>query len=671
MKNLLICEFSNIFGYGEVRLPYSTGVIWSHCKSDKIISENYRVSNWIYWKDEKENIMKYITEKPDVAIFSCNVWSWTLSNEIAELIKQKWPDCVVIYGGQMPPRSNNTRWVRRNPSIYDFFKGRPFVDIISHHEGEETVRELLIELLEEKPDLSKILAISYKNEDLTTSINLQRDRIKDLNSMPSPYLDGTFDKLIAEKPDHIRKFKMTVEPSRGCPYACTFCEIGDTLYTKIERHSIEKICAELDWASKNKIEFIDCADSNFGLFPEHKEMVEYMGKKKRETGYPIRFSVSWSKGHADRVMDIAKIMQEEELDKTGVTIALQSMNPDTLKAVKRKNIDNGKLAEFLKKYELDELDTYVELVMGLPLETLDTWVDGLCYLMEIGLHTSAKMFPCAALPNTPIAEKEYGELYGIQYAQIYESNHTPYNPVAQSGGWDIVIGTKSMPHEDWKMAYMFKWLVGCFHWLGITQFISRYLRNINGVSFRDFYYNLLKFAQQNEDTFVGSELKTTLSSLEFAIANQFSLGRVVEEVDEDRAKNQLIWDYDEATAIQLNLKNNKERFYRELRVFLKDYLNQSFEDDLWDDIIRYQINGVINPYDEYPFVKEFNYNIHDCILGNTKTLKNGGYNIEFNQSWADNPKNKKGYFGDKFQFACEKLWWLRNRGEYKAKIREV
>ena len=53
------------------------------------------------------------------------------------------------------------------------------------------------------------------------------------------------------------------------------------------------------------------------------------------------------------------------------------------------------------------------------------------------------------------------------------------------------------------------------------------------------------------------------------------------------------------------------------------------------------------------------------------TLKNGGYKLEFNQSWADNPKNKKGYFGDKFQFACEKLWWLRNRGEYKAKVREL
>ena len=83
------------------------------------------------------------------------------------------------------------------------------------------------------------------------------------------------------------------------------------------------------------------------------------------------------------------------------------------------------------------------------------------------------------------------------------------------------------------------------------------------------------------------------------------------------------------------------------------------------------VQYIINPYDEYPYVDNFNYNIHNCTMGTTNILKNGGYKLEFNQSWADNLKNKKGYFGDKFQFACEKLWWLRNRGEYKAKVREL
>jgi hypothetical protein len=193
---------------------------------------------------------------------------------------------------------------------------------------------------------------------------------------------------------------------------------------------------------------------------------------------------------------------------------------------------------------------------------------------------------------------------------------------------------------------------------------------MNGVSYRDFYWNLLEFAENNEDTFIGSELKITLDSLEYAIINQSSLGRVVEEIDENIEKNQLIWDYDEATAIHLNL-GNKDRFYRELREFLETNLSLSFDDSIWNDIVKYQSNAIINPYDEYPYVDSFNYNIHDCVLGTTNTLKNSGYQLEFNQSWVDNSKHKKGYCGDKFQFACEKLWWLRNRGEYKARVRKL
>ena len=85
MKNLLICEFSNIFGYGEVRLPYSTGVLWSYCKSDETISKNYKVSNWIYWKDEKEKIMEHITEKPDVVLLSI-ISSYDSSNTFGKLL---------------------------------------------------------------------------------------------------------------------------------------------------------------------------------------------------------------------------------------------------------------------------------------------------------------------------------------------------------------------------------------------------------------------------------------------------------------------------------------------------------------------------------------------------------------------------------------------------------
>ena len=50
--------------------------------------------------------------------------------------------------------------------------------------------------------------------------------------MPSPYLDGLFDKLVEDK-DHDYDFEGAIETVRGCPYRCTFCDIGDLYFQKI------------------------------------------------------------------------------------------------------------------------------------------------------------------------------------------------------------------------------------------------------------------------------------------------------------------------------------------------------------------------------------------------------------------------------------------------------
>ena len=50
--------------------------------------------------------------------------------------------------------------------------------------------------------------------------------------MPSPYLDGLFNELIKDNPNNL-DFICTVETVRGCPYRCTFCEIGHLNWQKI------------------------------------------------------------------------------------------------------------------------------------------------------------------------------------------------------------------------------------------------------------------------------------------------------------------------------------------------------------------------------------------------------------------------------------------------------
>ena len=71
-----------------------------------------------------------------------------------------------------------------------------------------------------------------------------------------------------------------------------------------------------------------------------------MSNLKHKTGYPDRMMVDWAKSKADKVIELAQILTDSKLLK-GITIALQSVNPDALKAVRRKNIDDGKLKEWM------------------------------------------------------------------------------------------------------------------------------------------------------------------------------------------------------------------------------------------------------------------------------------------------------------------------------------
>ena len=71
--------------------------------------------------------------------------------------------------------------------------------------------------------------------------------------MPSPYLNGIFDILIQ---DCLYELEGTIETTRGCPFSCTFCEIGTKYYQKIKTPAVEKVFREIDWLSKNKVVFV-------------------------------------------------------------------------------------------------------------------------------------------------------------------------------------------------------------------------------------------------------------------------------------------------------------------------------------------------------------------------------------------------------------------------------
>ena len=664
-KNVYLFEMSDVMA-NQAKLPYSTGLIWSYCLEFESIKKNYNLADWFWFKDT-ENTVKNIFNKiknPSAVGLGSFIWNWKWNTEICRLIKKKWPKCLVVIGGWQPPMADRSA---------GFFKEHPYFDIIVHGEGEIAFKDILIENLKENPDWSSISGCSMpvrllnkkkeveiveieeglkissskilKNpSENDTYVTKPRQRIDDLKCMPSPYLNGLFDKLIQGcKYD----FEATIETTRGCPFGCTFCEIGSKYFQKIKTQGNKKIFREIDWLSKNKVVFVWNADSNFGILPEHLEIAQYLIKKKRETGYPDKSKQDWAKIHPFRTLKIAKILYEEKMD-GGITIALQSLNEKTLEAVKRKNMTDGRLEEVLKKYNQNELKSYVEVILGLPEETVESFLEGICKIMELGQHSYIAINYLICLPNTPFGDSKYQKKWGIKLFETRSSYVHVDNSDIRNEDELMVIETNTMKKEQYKEAQMYRWLLLYGHYLGHFQYMARFLNTHLKVSYLTFYRKLMKFILKNNKGFLKEEYELTYNAINKVLKKQGPWGRELDDV-----RKNFEWQFEEVTAIRS--AQNKNRLYEEMKVFMKEF---ELKKDVLSDLIEFQKNSVLDPFVSYPINIKVNHNIYEVITDSKKLEKSKNTYI------ADG----KNYQGNLYEWGKEVLWWGRKYGKCKTSI---
>ena len=78
----------------------------------------------------------------------------------------------------------------------------------------------------------------------------------------------------------------------------------------------------------------------------------------------------------ERILGISEKMNDVGLMR-GLTLSFQSMNPETLKVIERSNMKIQKFEEIIEKCDEKGIPNYTEIILGLPLETLDTWKKGI------------------------------------------------------------------------------------------------------------------------------------------------------------------------------------------------------------------------------------------------------------------------------------------------------
>jgi radical SAM superfamily enzyme YgiQ (UPF0313 family) len=195
--------------------------------------------NWI----EKEN--------PDLLGFSAVASSGRNAALICKIVKERNPNIINVLGNYYAT-FNAERILKKYPAV----------DIIVRGEGENTIIELL-ECLEKKKDLKKVLGITFRRGEKIVSTP-ERPLIRDLDALPFPnrkLIDSFYHCIIAEANVAPKKFTSVVS-SRGCVFNCRFCSCSKFARGIWRQRSVENTLEELHLlASEGYKQFIFVDDS--------------------------------------------------------------------------------------------------------------------------------------------------------------------------------------------------------------------------------------------------------------------------------------------------------------------------------------------------------------------------------------------------------------------------
>lgn len=298
---------------------------------------------------------------------------------------------------------------------------------------------------------------------------------------------------------------------------CTFCEWGEASLNKVRPIPEDRVLAEYEWFAEHGVEMLYNCDANYGILKRDLSITRALADVKRRRGAPVQFRAAFAKNSNDKIFEIATALHEAGMLKA-VTLAMQSMDDGVLEIVKRKNIKVDNFKPLIERYAAAGMPTYTELILGLPGETLASYLDGIDALLDAGQHDGLTIYPCVLLPNTEMSAPESIERYGIESREMQAMLlHATPEPGVIVETQQVVVGTKAMPHADWRQAFLYSWIVQVCHVLGLTQWMAIELR-ASGLRYQDFYTALLGVARALPDTLIGRELAHVEALLDGALA---------------------------------------------------------------------------------------------------------------------------------------------------------
>ena len=626
MKNLYLVQVADKYGPNSF-LPIAISYQWMYASTSKLVKENYQVSDVLIEKKSPKKYVEDMEHEPHVMMLSSYVWNWEYNKELAKRTKEKYPNCLTITGGPHVDKRDS-----------EFFEKYPMFDVAVMGEGEHASKELL-KRFHKGESFNDIPHVFPKGGVLCPLPT----RVQDLNIIPSPILTGFYDWIMerVEAEHGPQMWQVTYETLRGCPYKCTFCDIGDSYWQKIKMFDMERVKAEIDWMAKKKIEYVAVCDSNWGLMPRDVDITKYVIQTKQKYGYPKFWDVTWAKANSDRIYEIAMLDKDAgtRLFK-GITFAMQSLHKDTLDATKRLNLKQDEALTYLEKYQEQDISTYSELIWPMPNETYDSLKSGIQRLIDIGQKDFLMVHPLVITYNATMGQPWYQEKYKMNTKEV--PLDTFYLSVDELEDYIVektyaVVETASAPKDDVLRGNIVSHLLIVFYYYGWGHYLLEYLNNKYGYKHLDVVEKLLSYFENKQDTIIGSEIQKTQELLDGVFNEGKFWGRQVLGDDD------IFWEYKGATSIVF--LENKQTLAEELKKFVLD----TYDKDV-TDVLNFNMDVCKDYKENYPKSKKYN---RDTLK---YTIQKDGESVTFSH-WDDEKLSDVDFYHRAYHYQRKNRYW--------------
>lgn len=315
-----------------------------------------------------------LEREPWLVGFTCYLWNIDRTLWIAQRLKERRPDLLIVVGG--PEITADNAWVLEAPGI----------DYAVIGEGEQTFADLLLGLLADDVPPVAIDGLFCKAQ---RTQYRSRKPLPRLDVISSPYLAGILDAAEEQM--------LLLETIRGCVFKCKFCYYPKS-YDGLYFLSEEKIVANLEHARERGASEVVLLDPTLNQRRDFHAFLRLLARCNPDRQFTY-FGELRGEGITT---ETARLLREANF--TEVEIGLQSTDPHAQELMDRKN--NLRAFERGARAMLDQgIKVKVDLIIGLPGDTPQTIRRGMTYLRDSGLYTDVQVFNLAVLPGTAFRQE--------------------------------------------------------------------------------------------------------------------------------------------------------------------------------------------------------------------------------------------------------------------------